>query len=81
MAKAADTILERIRHQRSLAGWLHRADRVTGMVSGFTTPSWASHSMAMASAIARVGTTSGVLAGVRTGRPSSRTAKPPSTWA
>jgi len=31
MAKAADTILERIRHQRSLAGWLHRADRVSGI--------------------------------------------------
>jgi hypothetical protein len=31
MARAADTILERIRHQRALAGWQHRADRVTGI--------------------------------------------------
>jgi hypothetical protein len=29
MAKAADTILERLRHQRALAGWQYRADRVT----------------------------------------------------
>jgi hypothetical protein len=28
MTKAADTILERIRHQRALAGWQRRADRV-----------------------------------------------------
>jgi hypothetical protein len=31
MAKAADTILERLRHQRALAGWQHRADRVAGI--------------------------------------------------
>jgi hypothetical protein len=31
MARAADTILERIRHQRALAGWQHRADRVAGI--------------------------------------------------
>ena len=53
-------------------------DFVTGMVAGFTSPLWASHSSAIASAIARVGTTSGALAGVFTGRPSSRTVNPPS---
>jgi hypothetical protein len=31
MAKAGDTILERLRHQRALAGWQHRTDRVAGI--------------------------------------------------
>ncbi len=52
--------------------------RVQGIVAGSTLPVCASHSAAMACASASVGTTSGVLAGVFTGRPSSRTVKPPS---
>src|SRR6056297_2929272 len=52
------------------------AARVTGMVSGTILLSCASHSVAMAWAMARVGTISSALAGVRTRRPSRCTPKP-----
>jgi threonine synthase len=49
------------------------AARVAGMVSGATSLTCASHSAAITSASASVGTTSGALAGVFTVRPSSVT--------
>ncbi len=46
------------------------ARRMSGMVSGRISRSCVSHSATMASARRRFGTTSGTLAGVRSGRPS-----------